>query len=268
MEKIKINYGLRVIMSFQNTIQTYIDFISELLEKFIDDSSGFYLSALNQANLKQNILEVYEILNAELGKNNLYSNNLMNTYNTQVGGFPLSPTYKGVLEIRGILTAAKKVKTSPNNSVLLNKIEATKDLWIQINSDYGFSKRKFGRKINFIKTPYKKTVIYRDIAHAYSLSQLGYFKSSVILAGSVIEEIIRLYLKEKSIKPKDNRFISYIEACELNGLLKNGISKLSDSVRYFRNLVHMKNESSKKDSITKSKAKNAVSSIFIIADDF
>lgn len=96
-------------MSFQNTIQTYIDFISELLEKFIDDSSGLYLSALNQANLKQNILEVYEILNAELGKNNLYSNNLMNTYNTQVGGFPLSPTYKGVLEIRGILTAAKKV---------------------------------------------------------------------------------------------------------------------------------------------------------------
>ena len=88
------------------------------------------------------------------------------------------------------------------------------------------------------------------------------------LAGSVIEELLRLYLEYKKISPIKDDFDGYIQTCEQNKLLEVGISRLSDSTRRFRNLVHLSKESTKKDSTSKSKAKGAVASIFTIANDF
>ena len=63
-------------------------------------------------------------------------------------------------------------------------------------------------------------------------------------------------------------FDSYIKACADNGLIKISISRLSDSVRHFRNLVHLSREDDKSHTISKATASGAVSSIFTIANDF
>ena len=140
--------------------------------------------------------------------------------------------------------------------------------WKAIESEFGITKTGFGRKMRFITDPFKRTIIFRDIEHAFILASAGFSKPAVILAGSVIEELLRLYLKYKNINPIKNNFDGYIQTCEQNKLLEVGISRLSDSTRHFRNLVHLSKEKTPKDTTSKSKAKGAVASIFTIADDF
>ena len=143
-----------------------------------------------------------------------------------------------------------------------------KTTWDEIQKEYDISKRAFGKRINFITDKFKRKIIFRDIEHAYILANHGYSKPAVILAGSVIEELLRLYLKHNGIKPTKNNFDSYIQACEKKGLLKTGIRRLSDSVRHFRNIVHLEKERSSQTTIQKVTAKGAVTSIFTIANDF
>jgi hypothetical protein len=140
--------------------------------------------------------------------------------------------------------------------------------WSAINSEFGITKNGFGRRINFIKDPFRRTVIFRDVEHSFVLANLGFYKPAVILAGGVIEELLRQYLIHKNIKPIKNDFDGYIQTCEKEGLLKRGISRLSDSARHFRNLVHLSKEETKRHTISKSTAKGAVSSVFTIANDF
>ncbi len=144
----------------------------------------------------------------------------------------------------------------------------TTSVWNYIKADYDISKKSFGRKINFIKDVHIRKIIFRDIEHAYLLSRNGFAKPAVILAGGVIEELLRQFLKSKHVTPKEKTFNGYIKACEDNRLLRTGISKLSDSARDFRNLVHLAKEKSARFTLSKPAAKGAVSSIFIIADDF
>ena len=139
--------------------------------------------------------------------------------------------------------------------------------WKTIQNDYDINKRAFGKKINFVTDKHKKKIILRDIEQAYILADLGFSKPATILAGGVIEELLRLYLKHKKITPKSNNFYDYIKTCEQKKLLKSGISRLSDSVRHFRNIVHISKEESKKYTLSKATAKSAVASIFIIAND-
>jgi hypothetical protein len=150
-----------------------------------------------------------------------------------------------------------------------NKIMKTsKENWEAIRSEYDISKKDFGKKIKFVKGLFKRNVIFRDVEHAFVLASEGFSKPALILAGGVIEELLRLYLEHKRIKPKNKRFVDYIEACEDNDLLKRGVSRLSDSIRDFRNLVHLENEETKRHTVSKATAKGAVSSIFTIANDF
>lgn len=145
---------------------------------------------------------------------------------------------------------------------------SSKAIWQAIESEFGITKMGFGKRINFIKDPFTREVIFRDVAQAFALASAGFSKPSVILAGGVIEELLRQYLKHKKISPIKKTFEGYIKTCEQEGLLKAGIYRLSDSVRYFRNLVHLAREETKRHSITKSAAKSAVASIFTIANDF
>jgi len=142
------------------------------------------------------------------------------------------------------------------------------DAWNRIKNDFGISKHSFGWKIDFVKDEFKRKIIFRDISNTYMLVEKGFNKSAVILAGSIIEELLRLYLEHKNIATSKNNFNEYINLCESKGILKKGISRLSDSIRYFRNIVHLENEKSLKYTISKASAKNALSSIFIIANDF
>lgn len=144
----------------------------------------------------------------------------------------------------------------------------SKEIWNDIEKDYDITKRMFGKRINFVGDKFKRQILFRDVEHAYVLANLGFSKPAVILTGSVIEELLSVYLQHKKIRPKGNTFNSYIQACETHGLLKGAIHRLTDSIRHFRNLVHLSNEKSKRETISKATAKAAVSSIFTIVNDF
>lgn len=140
--------------------------------------------------------------------------------------------------------------------------------WKSIHSEFGISKNSFGRKINFVSGNFRRNIIFRDVEHSFVLASLGFSKPAVILAGSVIEELLRLYLEYKNISPLSDNFDGYIRTCEQNELLKDSVSRLSHAVRQFRNLVHLSAEETKKHTISKATAIGAVSSIFTIANDF
>jgi hypothetical protein len=148
------------------------------------------------------------------------------------------------------------------------KAAAATENWKAISKQFGVTKMAFGKRINFVKDPFKKEIIFRDIEDASNLASSGFSKPAVILAGGVIEELLRLYLDHKGIKPTNNNFNIYIQTCTQNDLLKNSVSHLSDSVRQFRNLVHLSAEKNAKYTISKATAIGAVSSIFTIANDF
>lgn len=174
--------------------------------------------------------------------------------------------------IQGINGNKKKLESKKGEKTKVNmlnmQVRSSKDNWENIKREYGISKKDFGKKINFVSDLFKRKIIFRDVEHAFLLASEGFAKPAVILAGGVIEELLRLYLKHKNIAAADNTFNEYIKACEQNKLLQKGIGKLSDSAREFRNFVHLSKESTKKHSITKAAAKGAVSSIFTIANDF
>ena len=153
-------------------------------------------------------------------------------------------------------------------SKIMITAKISKENWEAIRSEYDISKKDFGKKINFVSDSFKKKIIFRDVEHAFVLASQGFSKPALILAGGVIEELLRLYLEHKNIKPKNKRFVDYTKACEDNGLLKRGVSRLSDSIRDFRNLVHLDNEKTKRHTVSKATAKGAVSSILTIANDF
>jgi hypothetical protein len=163
-----------------------------------------------------------------------------------------------------------ETKQETKRSVFMTDAESSKNNWEAIKNGYGISKKDFGKKINFVKEQYKRKVIFRDVEDAFVLASQGFAKPAIILAGGVIEELLRLYLEHKKVPAERNDFFHYIKACkeQKQPLLKSGISKLSDSVREFRNLVHLAEETEKKHTITKSTAIGAVSSIFTIANDF
>ena len=145
---------------------------------------------------------------------------------------------------------------------------SSKNIWDEIQKDYDISKRGFGKKFNFVTDQFKRKIIFRDVEHAYILASSGFSKPAVILAGGVIEELLRLYLEYKGIKPANKTFDSYIKTCIDNELLKTAISRLTDSVRHFRNIVHLQKEDGSRITISRATAKGAVASIFTLANDF
>lgn len=165
-------------------------------------------------------------------------------------------------------TSKNNIDNKSKDKKMTSNALPTTNIWKEIETDFDISKIAFGKKINFVVDKFKRKIIFRDIEHAYMLANYGYSKPAVILAGSVIEELLRIYLDHKGTKPKKKTFDSYIKTCEENGLLKSGINKLSDSVRHFRNIVHLQKEETSKTTISKVTAKGAVTSIFTIANDF
>lgn len=143
------------------------------------------------------------------------------------------------------------------------------EVWRDIKSEYGLTKRELGKRINFIGDDFARKIIFRDIEQAYLLSKKGFSKPAVVLAGGVIEELLRRYILSKNVPlNSSSTFNDYIQTCIDNRLLKSAIGNLSHSVRYFRNLVHLQIEQSKRHTISLATAKGAVSSIFTIANDF
>ena len=184
---------------------------------------------------------------------------------------PLSQTSFSISENSGRENSIKEKSLNTQKPTVFptNKQSgAKKDYWENIRKDFDVSKRTFGKKISFIGDQFIRQVIFRDVEHAYTLCKSGYYKPSVLLSGGVIEELLRQYLQFKNFKPQKDTFDEYIKACEQYGLLKSAIRQLSDSVRQFRNLVHIVKEKSPKYTISRATAWGAVSIIFTISNDF
>lgn len=143
-----------------------------------------------------------------------------------------------------------------------------KNCWDGIEKDFGISKRVFGKKINFVKSQFKREIIFRDVEQAYLLVKNGFNKPAVILAGGVIEELLRLFLDNKNENVKNKRFEELIEICQRKGFLKEEISNLASAIRRFRNSVHLATEKSPKYTISKATASATVALIFTIVNDF
>jgi len=173
-------------------------------------------------------------------------------------------------EVLGLGTSPETDKRKSKTSMQIGEsIRSVKSVsWKDVENQFGITKTGFGRKINFITDPFRRRIIFRDVEQAFVLASLGFSKPAVILAGSVIEELLRLYLGHKNVTPLSNTFDGYIRTCEHHELLKDGVSRLSHSVRQFRNLVHLSAEETSKHTISKATAIGAVSSIFTIANDF
>lgn len=156
-----------------------------------------------------------------------------------------------------------------------NSLKSTKRLknksdlaWVRIKEEYGLTKVHVSRILNkFITDNYKRHSILRDIGNSYALESLGFYKSSVILAGGVLEEILRFLLESKQLNVSKPTFYNYVKLCEDNGLFKAGINKLNDFVREYRNSVHLVCETNKTDSINQANAKNALASLFSVINE-
>jgi len=167
-----------------------------------------------------------------------------------------------------ILKSNTKTEQKAEGTKIMITARTSKEIWEAIKSEYDICKKDFGKKINFVSDSFKRKIIFRDVEHAFVLASQGFSKPALILAGGVIEELLRLYLEHKNIKPLSNNFDGYIKTCEQKKLLKKGIFQLSDSLRHFRNLVHLDNEKTERHTLSTAAAKGAVSSIFTIANDF
>ena len=155
----------------------------------------------------------------------------------------------------------------------INYVKSTafsqKDIWKEIEENYDMSKRKFGRLIFFIEDIQLRKIIFRDISHAYFLSVNGFNKPAGILAGSIIEELLKQYLQFNHIQVKANeRFNDIINKCKSNNLIIEEIKNVSNALRHFRNYVHIGKEKEMDYTISKPVAKSSVANIFAIAERF
>lgn len=218
----------------------------------------------NVCNIKERCLQPYNLDSILEGDLSGASNHELRIIETEIVLFIQSLKEKSEMrEDKGDRSKVGKI----NNAIVTTSL-SVKTIWDVIEKDFDINKRAFGKKINFVTDEFKRQIIFRDIGHAYILANNGFYKPAVILAGSVIEELLRLYLKSKEINPSENTFNSYIITCEDNDLIKKAVQRLTDSFRHFRNIVHLKNEKIPSDSISKATAKGAVSSIFTIINDF
>ncbi len=156
------------------------------------------------------------------------------------------------------------IKKSKASKMLNNKLTDNYNAWELIEEKYKTNKRTFGKKINFIRDKETRKIIFRDTEHAVMLLQNGFDKEAVIIAGTVIEEILRQLLLNKGITPKQNKFDEYVKSCEANKLIGQTDIRLSDISRQFRNAIHIENEVKNKLKINKPHAQNVVASLFII----
>lgn len=154
-------------------------------------------------------------------------------------------------------TPIPSIKTRGSN------MNAGKDSWSEIQTEYDYSKLKFAKQISFASS-FKRGIIIRDVAQAHSCLKQGFYKPAAILAGGVIEEILRLYLNHHKYPTKNRKFENYIDDCKQYQLVRTGIANLAHAFRDFRNFAHLGKENSKQRSISKTTANGAVNAIFTI----
>ena len=156
-----------------------------------------------------------------------------------------------------------------NISISKDRNKSKSDLaWRKINEEYKLTKLQVSKILKkIIADDYKRKSILRDIGDSYALETLGFYKMSLILVGSILEEIIRLLLDALNLRGNKNTFNEYIKICNDKHIFKTGINNLNNFVRQYRNFVHLAKEKEKSDVINKPNAKNALASLFTVISE-
>ena len=161
------------------------------------------------------------------------------------------------------------VPVSAKSKVIKPILDGKKDVWKEIENEFHLTKRAVGKKLNFIKSSKKKKILFRDIEHSYYLSKYGSAKPAIILAGGVIEELLKSHLEHKNINTNNKSFDDIIKLCkEHDSFLDIANLQLSDSARLFRNYVHIDKETKSKLKISSPMSSSAVSTIFTVISNF
>jgi len=190
--------------------------------------------------------------------------------NLDLSGTGLQQAFRICINQAGMAIEELKLKLEQEEGGNLKLQEGSMDYWQEIEKQYGVSKKQFSLKIFFVEDNFRRDIIFRDVNDAHGCLQNGFYKPAVILAGGIIEELLRLYLNYKKITiPKDkDQFDGYIKLCVQENLLKTNVSNLSHSFRGFRNLVHLRAEVGKRYTISRATALGAISALFTIVNDF
>lgn len=157
-------------------------------------------------------------------------------------------------------------KKEPKNKQLISIHPESKEMktWERIEVQYKLSKTAFGKKINFINDTSIRKIIFRDVEDAFQCLDYNLHKSAIVLSGAVIEEILRAYLIKNDTKLSDNSFSYYIQKCKEKKLLQPSLSLQLESIKDFRNYIHIEKEIRLQFKVSKPMAQTAVSSIFLI----
>lgn len=161
-------------------------------------------------------------------------------------------------------------KKEPKNKQLISIHPESKEIktWERIEVQYKLSKTAFGKKINFINDTSIRKIIFRDVEDAFLSLNYNLHKSAIVLSGAVIEGILREYLIKHDTKLSDNTFSYYIQKCNEKKLFQPSLSLQLESIKDFRNYIHIEKEIRSQYKVSKPMAQTAVSSIFLIVQGF
>ena len=171
-----------------------------------------------------------------------------------------------LIQIKKNLPSQESLKTNTGGDMQESECADVSAVWVQLSQECHKPKRQFRKQINFVKDKYSREIIFRDIAHSYFCLKSGLYKSAVILAGGVAEELLRLYLIAKGHSP-DKTFDKNIKMCAEKKILKGGVESYTNGLRDFRNYVHLDKEVSKKHAISHATASAAFNTIFTLVND-
>ena len=105
-----------------------------LLRKFVSDTLGTYLRTEDESEFKKINMEITDILDEQLGKNNRYSNEINTTILNNTGGFLNNISYAGVSDVVAILEAAivripkQKMRETKDSFINFSRISELKDI--------------------------------------------------------------------------------------------------------------------------------------------
>lgn len=152
------------------------------------------------------------------------------------------------------------------------------DMWEQVTEEFAVTKRKLAKRIPYVLNRKVRAIIYRDIEDAMRCKQHSLWKPSVILAGGVVECLMRNLVDsvgdEKKVRTAYKEFFperkhkkpetleEYIGVCRHLGLVDGSIADLLSAVRGWRNLVHPDKERRSALKPDKNMAETALRSIF------
>lgn len=216
-----------------STLANYKDEMSGILSRFSHDRDSIHIDHNDDPRFRQIVIELRDFLNDTLGTKDSYSSMIVQFFNEGIDNFVGSPSFKSVENIIGVVTSIitritrnpemlSDVSNSNSSSATKKKVKRLGDvmskkfslknneIWNEIEKDYDINKRAFGKKINFVTDKFKREIIFRDVGQAYMLAKIGFPKPAVILAGSIIEELLRLYLKHKKTTISNKTFDGYI----------------------------------------------------------